>query len=63
MRTPTSHSTLNIGLTVERLLLELEDTFPVVNPTPDNSTNQIMFRAGQRSVVEWVQSRLSEEDV
>lgn len=63
MQTLTSHSTLNIGLTVERLLLELEDTFPVVNPTPDNSTNQIMFRAGQRSVVEWVQSRLSEEDV
>lgn len=63
MQTLTSHSTLNIGLTVERLLLELEDTFPAVNPTPDNSTNQIMFRAGQRSVVEWVQSRLSEEDV
>lgn len=63
MQIKTSHSTLNLGLTVERLLEELEDTFPTVNPTPDTSLNTIMFRGGQRSVVEWVQSRLSEEDV
>ena len=62
MQIKTSHSTLNLGLTVERLLEELEDTYPVVNPSPDTTVNQIMYRAGQRSVVEWIQSRLSEED-
>jgi len=62
MQIKTSHSTLNLGLTVDRLLEELEDTYPVVNPSPDTTVNQIMYRAGQRSVVEWIQSRLSEED-
>ena len=50
-----------LGLTVEQLLAELEDVFPPVNPTPDTSLSQVMFRAGQRSVVEWIQSKLDEE--
>jgi hypothetical protein len=32
----------------------LEETFPPVNPTPDESMGKIMYRSGQRSVVEWV---------
>ena len=61
MQIKTSHSTLNLGLTVEQLLAELEDVFPPVNPTPDTSLNQIMYRAGQRSVLEWIENRLDEE--
>ena len=51
----------NLGLTVDQLLAELEDVFPPVNPTPDTSLSNIMYRAGQRSVVEWINSKLDEE--
>ena len=61
MQTPISHSTPNFGLTVRRLLEELEDVFPPVNPTPDTSVGHIMYRAGQRSVVEWIENKLDEE--
>ena len=44
-----------------RLLEELEDVFPPVNPSPDTSLNQIMYRAGQRSVLEWIENRIDEE--
>jgi len=49
------------GLTVNRLLEELEDVFPPVNPTPDTSVGHIMYRAGQRSVVEWIINKLDED--
>ena len=62
MQILTSHSTLNIGLTVERLLEELEDLYPAFNPAPDQPNNVIMFRAGQRSVVDWIKSRLTDEE-
>jgi molybdopterin converting factor small subunit len=61
MQIQTSHSTLNV-LTVERLLAELEERFPLTNPQPGAHLDQIMYRAGQRSVVDWVASRLSEGD-
>ena len=48
----------NFGLTVRRLLEELEDVYPPVNPTPDTSLNQIMYLAGQRSVLSWIENRL-----
>ena len=44
-----------------RLLEELEDIFPPVNPSPDTPLNQIMYRAGQVSVLEWIANRLDEE--
>lgn len=52
-----------IGPTVEQLQQELDETFPPVNPTPDNNINMIMYKAGQRSVVEWYIQRLSKTDV
>ena len=63
MQIQTSHSTLNIGLTVERLLEELEERFPLSNPTEDAKYTQIMYRAGQRNVVDWIYSRLSQEEL
>jgi hypothetical protein len=55
---PTPYST---HLTIEQLLAELEDVFPPVNPTPDTSLSNVMYRAGQRSVVEWISSKFDEE--
>lgn len=52
---------LNVGLTVENLVAELEDLFPLTNPSPDSEINKIMYQAGQRSVVDWIQSRINED--
>ena len=42
------------GMTANAMLLKLEETFPPTNPTPEDSMEKIMYRSGQRSVVEWV---------
>jgi len=49
-----------IGPTVESLLAEMEETFPPINPHPKEELAPIMFRAGQRSVIEWYTNRLKE---
>ena len=58
MQTPTSLNTLNLldvkGMTANAMLSKLEETFPPTNPTPEDSMEKIMYRSGQRSVVEWV---------
>ena len=61
MQTKTYPNMPNFGLTFEQLLAELEDVFPPVNPSPDTALNQIMYRAGQRSVLEWIKDKLNEE--
>ena len=58
----TSPNTLSFGLTVERLLDELQDRFPLTNPGPSDQINAIMYQAGQRSVVDWIQSRITNEE-
>jgi len=50
-----------LGPTIESILNELEEIHPPLNPTPDESMEKIMYRSGQRSVVEWIRKRLSEE--
>jgi len=54
---------LNIGLTVDALIFELENRFPLTNPGPDTQINTIMYQAGQRSVVDWIQSRITNEEL
>ena len=44
------------------VLAEMEDRFPPVTPTPEDSIEKIMYRSGQRSVVEWLLNRLYEPD-
>jgi len=50
------------GLQFTSLLQQLEENFPPTNPHPDDPTNLIMYRSGQRSVVEWIQHQLNEEN-
>jgi len=45
----------------DRILQELEDIFPPTNPQPTEDLNLIMYRSGQRSVVEWIRTRLKED--
>ena len=40
------------------ILQEMEDVFPLQNPQPNESLQYIMFKAGQRSVIEWLNQRL-----
>ena len=43
-----------VGLQARGLLAKLEETFPPVNPTPYDTDREIMYKAGQRDVVEWI---------
>tara|TARA_B000000532_G_C18553858_1_gene271161 strand:- start:92 stop:271 length:180 start_codon:yes stop_codon:yes gene_type:complete len=50
------------GMEARAVLSEMDERFPVVNPSPDDSIEKIMYRSGQRSVVEWLQNRLDNDD-
>ena len=42
------------GMELQAMLSDLNETFPPVNPTPTDDLALIMYRAGQRSVVEYI---------
>jgi len=42
------------GIQANALLQQLEETFPPTNPNPEDTMEKIMYRSGQRSVVEWI---------
>ena len=44
----------------DKILQEMEKNFPIVNPHPKEDLTSIMYKAGQRSVVEWLVKRLEE---
>ena len=52
-----------LGPNLESILAELEEIYPPTNPNPDESMEKIMYRSGQRSVVEWIQDRVSNEEI
>tara|TARA_R100000664_G_C2745405_1_gene133245 strand:- start:38 stop:220 length:183 start_codon:yes stop_codon:yes gene_type:complete len=43
---------------LEKLVEELEGTFPSFLPTPSYTLTDIMFRSGQRSVVEYLKTKI-----
>ena len=56
-----SPNTLEVlGMQSRGLVLQLEESFPPVNPTPEDTMEKIMFRSGQRSVVEWIINYMEE---
>ena len=50
------------GMEARAVLTEMEDRFPPVTPSPEDSIEKIMYRSGQRSVVEWLVNRLNNEN-
>ena len=62
MQIQTSRSTLEpiLGPNVETLLVEMEEKFPPINPHPKEELASIMYKSGQRSVIEWYRSRIDE---
>ena len=49
-----------LGPTTLSLSKEMEDKFPPINPHPKEELASIMYKAGQRSVVEWYKNRVEE---
>ena len=45
------------GPELNTILEEMEQIFPPISPTPDWTERQIMYRSGQRAVVEWLIQR------
>ena len=50
-----------LGPNLESILAELEEIYPPTNPNPKEKMETIMYKAGRRSVVEWIKTRISEE--
>jgi len=49
-----------VGMQARGLVHQIEETFPPVNPTPEDTMEKIMYRSGQRSVVEWIINYMEE---
>ena len=50
-----------LGPNLESILAELEEIHPPITPNPDETMEKIMYRSGQRSVVEWIKDRIKEK--
>jgi len=50
-----------LGPNPESLLQEMEEKFPPINPHPKEELSAIMYKAGQRSVVEWYKGRINND--
>ena len=46
------------GMELQSMLSDLNETFPPVNPAPTDDLALIMYRAGQRSVVEYILNQM-----
>ena len=44
------------------ILKEMEETFPLFTPHPAESLQSIMYKSGQRSVVDWLSKRIQENE-
>jgi|TARA_B100000085_G_scaffold57204_1_gene50096 hypothetical protein len=51
-----------LGMQARALTVILNETFPPINPTPEDSMEKIMYRSGQRDVVEWVIKYMEENE-
>lgn len=44
---------------LETLVNELDGVFPIVTPIPGDNVDLLMYRAGQRSVIDYLQNKLN----
>ncbi len=51
-----------MGMELRALSMQMEEQFPNITPMPGDSIEKIMYRSGQRSVVEWLLNRLEGDD-
>lgn len=53
----TEQDVFGTGTPLDRLVEELEAMYPLQNPSPKDEDRLIMYRAGQRSVVEYIKAK------
>ena len=59
----TSLRTLEVfGMQARAIVQELDENFPPTNPNPEMTMEQIMYRSGQRSVVEWIKEKMEADN-
>nr|BAR25490.1 hypothetical protein [uncultured Mediterranean phage uvMED]BAR25540.1 hypothetical protein [uncultured Mediterranean phage uvMED] len=46
------------GMNLQKLVDELEDLYPAITHSPKDQLSEIMYRSGQRSVVEFIKDKL-----
>jgi len=46
------------GMELNSILHTLDEIFPPVNPTPTDDLATVMYRSGQRSVVEYIKQQM-----
>ena len=46
------------GVQANAMLQQLDEIFPPTNPNPEDTMEKIMYRSGQRSVVEWIKENM-----
>ena len=46
------------GMELQAMLSDLDEIFPPVNPIPTDDLATIMFRSGQRSVIEYIKQQV-----
>ena len=62
MQTPISLATLKLhSERLDELVQELQDNFPPFNPHPNDPERMVMYKAGQRSVIEYILFKLEED--
>ena len=49
-----------VGIQARGLVQILDENYPPMNPSPSDPYEYIMYRAGQRSVVEWIKQYMEE---
>ena len=47
-----------LGMETHAIAAQLEENFPQITPSPDDTIEKIIYRSGQRSVVEWLLTRI-----
>ena len=53
----TEADVFGTGTPLDRLIEELDAMYPLQNPSPKDDDRVIMYRAGQRSVVEYIKAK------
>lgn len=46
------------GVQANAMVQQLDEIFPPTNANPEDTMEKIMYRSGQRSVVEWIKENL-----
>ncbi len=49
--------------TTEDLIKYLDKTYPTRTPQPSESLSEIMYRSGQRSVIDFLKQKLNDNEV